>query len=284
MGCCGNGYRACGKRGMCRSWTPRMRLWRIPPNRRRRTEPVSAAPNPSPAPEAKNGRVKHRLIWRVALGVVVVVLLVILGGIWYMNTPQFSRFVRGKVISQLEQATGGRVQMGPFQWSLLHLEFTVNNLTIHGLEGPGQIPYLHVDRIYVRAKIISLFERKVGLNYLEVDRPVFHLIIYPDGTTNQPHPKVRSTNKKPVINTIFDLEVNEAQVRNGVAIVNQRAIPFNASGRHLGVIVNYVPAIGKGSPEKYVSKVHLEDLTLRRGGGGALHSTIDAEVALRHNE
>ena len=244
---------------------------------------MSAAPNPNPAPQTRNGRGKPRLIWRVALGVVVVVLLVILGGIWYMNTPQFSRFVRGKVINQLEQATGGRVQMGPFQWSLLHLEFIVNNLTIHGLEGPGQVPYLHVDRIYVRAKIISLFERKVGLNYLEVDRPVFHLIIYPDGTTNQPHPKVRSTNKKPVINTIFNLEVNEAQIRNGVAIVNQRAIPFNASGRHLGVIVNYVPAVGKESPEKYVSKVHLEDLTLRRGGGGALHSTIDAEVALRHN-
>lgn len=242
---------------------------------------MSSVSNPNPVPQA--GRRRGRIVWRVALGIVVVVLLGILGGIWYVNTPQFTQLIRGKIISQLEQATGGRVEMGPFQWRLPHLEFVVNNLTIHGLEGPDQIPYVHIDRIYVRAKIISLFERKFGLNYLEADHPVVHLIVYPDGSTNQPHPRKRETNGKPVIDTIFDLQVNRAEVRDGVAFVNQRATHFDASANNLGVIVNYVPSTAK-SREHYLSRLHLEDLMLQRGGAAALHSAIDAEVELERNQ
>jgi translocation and assembly module TamB len=245
---------------------------------------VSDASNPqaasSPPPAA--GRKRHPF-WLGALIAIVVILLLILAGIWYANTPQFAKFVRGKVVSALEQATGGRVEIGSFHWQLLHLEFVVDDLTIHGLEGPGQVPYAHVDRIYVRAKIISFFERKLGLNYFEADHPVIHLIVYPDGSTNQPHPKVRNASKKPVIDTIFDLKVNRAEVRDGVAMVNQRATPFNATANNLGVMVTYVPAKGAKGHEQYLGSVHVEDLTMERGGGAALHSTIDARMELgRH--
>src|SRR5690242_13348466 len=128
-----------------------------------RIEPVSSVPSPTSPPRKAGG--KRRMFWSVLLTFVVVVLLLIVGAIWYANTPQFARFIRGKIIGQLEQTTGGRVDVGTFQWSLLHLDFVLNNLTIHGLEGPGQLPYVHVDRIYVRAKIISLFGRNFGLNY-----------------------------------------------------------------------------------------------------------------------
>ncbi|MFZ0662131.1 MAG: translocation/assembly module TamB domain-containing protein [Acidobacteriaceae bacterium] len=246
---------------------------------------MSDAPNLQPAssvPPAADG--KQHPIWRAALVAVVVILLLIVGGIWYVNTPAFAKFVRGKVVSALEQATGGRVDMGAFHWRLLHLEFEVDNLTIHGLEGPGQVPYAHVDRIYVRAKIISLLERKFGLNYFEADHPVIHLIVYPDGSTNQPHPKVKATSKKPAIDTIFDLKVNRAEVRDGVVMVNQRATPFNASANDLGVMVTYVPAKGSKESERYLGRVHVEDLTMERGGGAALHSTIDAQMELGRNQ
>ncbi|MGH9585824.1 MAG: translocation/assembly module TamB domain-containing protein, partial [Acidobacteriaceae bacterium] len=246
---------------------------------------MSDTPNPQPAsspPPVSSGK-GHRL-WRWALIPVVVILLLIVGAIWYANTPQFARFVRGKIVNALEQATGGRVQMGAFQWSLLHLDFVLNNLTIHGTEGPGQAPYVHVDRIYVRAKVISLFERKFGLNYFEADHPVVHLIVHPDGSTNQPHPQPRRSSKKPVIDTIFDLEVNRAEVRDGLVMVNQRATPFDAAANDLGVVVKYVPATRLNQQERYTGSIHVEDLTMRRGAGAALHSTLDARLNLERNQ
>jgi translocation and assembly module TamB len=206
------------------------------------------------------------------------------GAIWIANTAQFENYVRGKVVSALERATGGRVELGAFHWRLLHLELVADNLTIHGLEAPGEIPYAHVDRLYVRVKILSLARREIGLNYLEADRPVIHLIVYPDGSTNQPHPKVREANNKPVIDTIFDLEVSRTEVRDGVAIVNQMATPFNLAADNLAVAVTYVPATGAKGRERYLGSVHVEDLTAQRGKAAATHSTIDAQAELGRNE
>ena len=146
------------------------------------------APSQPPAPKSR--------IWLRVLGVVFVLILLAIGGIvWYASTPQFQNLVREKLIATLEQATGGRVELNAFQWSVRHLAFEADDLTIHGLEGANEVPYAHVDRIYVRVKILSFIQPKVDLNYLEADHPVFHLIIYPDGSTNQPRPKTQSSGK-----------------------------------------------------------------------------------------
>ncbi len=130
----------------------------------------------------------HVLGWTLA------VILLLIGGLyWYANTASFKNRIRNTVIAQLEKSTGGRVDLQRFNWRLTHLEFEADNLTIHGLEAPGQVPYAHIDRLFVRLQILSFFRTKIGLNYLEADHPVVHLIVYPDGTTNQPRPKQSST-------------------------------------------------------------------------------------------
>lgn len=232
--------------------------------------------------ESNRGPGAARWLWRVVLTAVVVILLLALGAIWYANTPRFQRFVRGKVIAEVERVTGGYVEIGTFQWSLLHLDFVLNDLTIHGSEGPGQLPYAHVDRLYIRAKVIALFEQKIGIDYFEADHPVIHLIIYPDGSTNQPQPKVRASNRS-AIQTIFDLQVNRAEIRDGVAIVNQRATPFNADVNNLGAIIRYVPAAKPNLPEHYSATMHLEDLMLQRAHSERVHSVMDASLRLERN-
>jgi len=240
----------------------------------------ASIPNPS-AP--RPGRAS-RLFWRTFLVVVLLILAVVGGAVWYARAPQFESLVRNKVIAELERVTGGRVELGAFHWSFLHLEFVADDLTIHGLEAPGQIPYAHVNRLYVRVKIISFFRHEIGLNYLEADHPVIHLIVYPDGSTNQPHPKVHEASNKPVIDTIFDLAVNRTEVRDGVAIVNQQATPFNVAANNVGVTVTYIPAIGLRGRERYLGTVHAEDLTTQRGKEPAEHSTIDAQAELGRDQ
>ncbi len=107
-----------------------------------------------------------------------------------------------------------------------------DGLVIHGLEGPNEAPYLSVDKILLRIKIINLFSRVVGkglashvsLNYLSVERPQFHLIIDKDGHTNQPTPKHPSTSKTPITDTLLDLRANSVGIVQGVALINDRAI------------------------------------------------------------
>jgi translocation and assembly module TamB len=100
-------------------------------------------------------------IWRVG-GALVLLLLVVVGGLlFYASSQHFANNVRQRVISVLEDATGGRVEIKSLTWNLRHLAVEVDNLTIHGLEGRDELPYAHVDRLYARAKILSLFYSKM---------------------------------------------------------------------------------------------------------------------------
>src|SRR5882757_9362483 len=143
------------------------------------SEPANPQPQPAPVPPRRS---PWRHVVRVFVGVIVILAITLALIAWYASTPAFENRVRQKVIATLEQATGGRVELGAFRWRILHLEFEVDNLTIHGLEAPTEVPYAHVDRLLVRAMILSFFRPRVGLNLLHAEHPVVHLIVYPDGS------------------------------------------------------------------------------------------------------
>ena len=243
---------------------------------------MSTAPDPIPPPTAQRSAFRRHW-WKAALAIFALCVLAIGGIIWYAGTQQFENRVRQEVVYVLETATGGRVELGGFRWRLLHLELEADNLTIHGLEGPGEAPYAFAQRVYVRVKIVAFLRPKIGLNYLELDRPAIHLIINPDGSTNQPHPKVPSKSNEPITNTIFDLQVNRAVLNDGVALINERTIPFNLAANNLGVTITYIPA-ALSQPEHYDGNIHIEDITARRGISSPVHSTLDLQAQLQRNK
>ncbi len=231
--------------------------------------------NPSPPPRRR--RSGWFYFWTGLGGTVaacvLMALLAVVGLLWYSSTPQFANIVRSHVVDALEQATGGRVELGGFHWSLRHLAIEVDNLTIHGLEAPGEAPYAHVDRLYVRARIVAFFHPEIALNYLEADRPAIHLIVYQDGSTNQPQPRTKASSSRSLTDTIFDLQVARTEVNDGVAIVNQRTIPFNLHADNTGVIVTYAAATGH-----YLGTVHIGNLDFERPRIAALESALDLQV------
>ena len=72
---------------------------------------------------------------------------------------------------------------------LTDLEAEAGGIVIHGLEDPGEAPYAQVESLRVRISILGFFSPRILLRELEVLKPQIHLIVYPDGSTNQPHPK-----------------------------------------------------------------------------------------------
>ena len=245
----------------------------------------AAPPEPGgdPREELRASRNKRSRMWQATAASVLVLIALAGAAVWYTSTAQFENLVRKKLVAELERMTGGRVQLGAFHWRLLHLEFVADNLTIHGLEKPGQLPYAHIDRLYVRLQVISFFKHEIGLDYLEADRPVIHLIVYPDGSTNQPRPVVRDIHRRPTLDTIFDLKIGRAELRDGTMIVNERKIPFHAAANNLGMELQYRPAMGLRGKERYESALHIEDLSFARGHEAAAHSVVDAQVELERN-
>src|SRR3954463_13132633 len=114
------------------------------------------------------------------LGLGIALLLAAVGLSFYLNSNGFRDRVRRYVISELEAVTGGRVELRSFVWNFSRLQFDIDDLTIHGLEKPGDIPYVHADHARVMVKIISLFRRDLGLRELAVQHPVLPVIVYPE--------------------------------------------------------------------------------------------------------
>ncbi len=182
-------------------------------------------------------RRSHTRLW-IEAGIGVVLLAAAIALAWYLQSPRFEDFVRRKLVATLEDATGGRVELQSFHWNLRKLEFEADNLTVRGREGPDQLPYGHADRAHVRLHIVSFLETRIHLEYLGLEHPVFHLIVYPDGSTNAPEPKLKQNTTKPV-QRLFDLAVGRADLRNGMLLLNDREIPLDFSADEVDASMTY---------------------------------------------
>src|SRR5438270_1656275 len=204
---------------------------------------------------------------------------VIVGLLIYLNSGSFRETVRQRVIAELQQMTGGKVEVESFTWNLSTLHFEARNVTIHGREASGEVPYAHADRIGVDVKIISFFTRKISLENVAIDRFVLHLMIYPDGTTNQPSPQAGATSDEEPGQNLFDLAIKQIAVRQGTLMLDQERIPFDLDGKDISAGMNYVP-----SQKAYDGHVDFTPLTIAYRNAAPMQAEIHVGFILRSGE
>lgn len=156
-----------------------------------------------------------------------------------MTTDSFQAYVRGRIVTAMEKATGGRVELGAYHTIPFRLQVEIRDLTVHGLEGPGETPLAHVDRAVARIKVISLLETSFGFKSVVLEHPVVHLIVYPDGRTNLPEPKVRAVSTQTPLEQLFSLSINQLEVRRGEFLWNDRHVPFDFNAAEVSADMSY---------------------------------------------
>jgi translocation and assembly module TamB len=232
---------------------------------------------PVSSPEAARPSRWRRFFLRhlpLSLAGVIVLLAVSVTGLYFIaSSAGFENLVRKHLVSELETATGGRVEIASFHWHLLGLEAEADGLVIHGLEAPGEAPYARADRLRVRASILSILSPRILLRDLEIAKPRVHLIVYPDGSTNQPQPRKRKKTGKPVLDQFFDLKAGRVEVEQGILETDNRAstfdfqdrrIPLDFTANDASLRMAYMPAAA-GNPESYHIEAGVRDLNLTRG-------------------
>jgi translocation and assembly module TamB len=166
--------------------------------------------------------------------------LLLLGGLaWYATTDSFQALVRRRVIAELERITGGRVDLGGIHTVPFRFQVEIRDLTIHGREAAGEVPYAHVDRLVARVKLISTLATEFGFSSLVLDHPVVHIVLYPDGTTNQPVPASKRTSTKTSIDQLFSLSIGELEVRRGELFWNDQRTPFDFTAHDVSGDASY---------------------------------------------
>ncbi len=165
--------------------------------------------------------------------------LLVLGLIIYVRTDSFQAMVRRRVVSALQQITGGRVELAKLTVVPFRFRVEIRDLTIHGREAPGEVPYAHADHLIAEIKIISIFEKEFGFRSIGLDHPVIHLITYANGTTNQPMPEVKQTRGKNVLEPLFALSITRLQVNKGELLWNDQLVPLDFAAADVFSEMNY---------------------------------------------
>ncbi len=212
------------------------------------------------------------------------------------NSRQAQERAKAWMIRSLNASTGGRTEISGLRWNLLQLGFELDNLTIHGLEHAGEAPWIHVDRIRVRLGIDGLFRSgvttRVVLHAAKIDGPAYHLEVYADGTTNQPHPRHPRRPGKPFLDTLFDLQIGDLQVQRGILKLANRTVPVDFRAHDASLYLGWLPTMtstdksaGNGTSSEpsgtYRLIVHLKQIALWQGPLTGKVPPMEAELSLR---
>ena len=158
---------------------------------------------------------------------------------WWVTTDSFQRRMRERVIAALEEATGGRVELDELHTIPFRLRVDARNLTIHGREAADQTPFVRVERVQAEMKIISLFEKTMGLRSLVLEHPVVHVIAYADGTTNMPAPAVKLSSDRSAIEHLMSLSVARIEAHDGQFLWQDQNVPFDFAAEDLSLLMDF---------------------------------------------
>lgn len=230
----------------------------------------------------------------LAGGVVFLALLAV--GLYFAaSSTAFENHVRKRLIAEIENATGGRAEIASFHWRLLDLDAEARGIVIHGLEDPGEAPYARIDALRARVSILGVLSPSVRLRDLEIIHPQLHLIVYADGSSNQPQPRRRGRPGKPVLQRLFNLEAGHVAVEDGAVDYDNRAAAFDFQNRYaplnfeatgVSVAMQYVPASSDEAEHYHIAmgagNVSLQRTVRRRGPAqveGKMEASVDLEPA-----
>jgi translocation and assembly module TamB len=194
---------------------------------------------------------------------------------WYVTTDSFQQLVRRRVIASAERLTGGRVELGELHTIPFRLRVEARNLTIHGREASDQAPFLHVDRVQAELKIISLLSTSIGLHSLLLEHPVAHVIVYSDGSTNVPAPKVSRSSEQGPVEQLISLSVSRIEAQRGELLWEDKKMPFDFDARDLALLLNYSLL-----RRRYEAHVAVGDIATRFQKYPAFALKVDSSLVL----
>src|SRR5205085_3725906 len=100
-------------------------------------------------------------------------------------------------------------------------------------------PLLQVDRVQAELRIDSLIGTRIRLHSLIVEHPVVHLIVYADGSTNQPAPPLGEPSLNAEREDLFSLHVSRVELHGGEFLWQEKRIPLDFAANNIGLQLSY---------------------------------------------
>jgi translocation and assembly module TamB len=219
---------------------------------------------------------KPRSRWLLFGAILIVVsAAAILAGVFMVRSAWFAEKVRERIVRELENATGGQVEIASFRFDWSNLQASVDGLLIHGLEEDGQPPLFEAERITVGLKIISMLRRKVDIALLCVDSPQVNVLVDAEGRTNIPPFRSTGHSTRAPVERFLDLAIGEYMIRHGQFRYADRRVPLDLRGRELDLRMDL-----ERPARAYHGRVATRDLRISEPFASRVELALDTEFRL----
>ena len=195
-----------------------------------------------------------------------------------LQSDWFRNRVRGRIVSEIEQSTGGRVEIGTFAYDWRTLTAEVSPFVLHGTEPATAPPLLRADRVRIGLKILSVLKRDIDVQEIAIERPQAHVTVGADGTSNFPSPRVSQANRN-ILQRLLDLKVKQFAVHHGFVDYNEARLPLDFRADDLAADIQYAANGGRYTGTLTARQVQGEYASL----AGPLALNFNAHLALHKN-
>jgi len=163
----------------------------------------------------------------------VLTVLAILGLLIFFGSGAGNPLLQRLMVSRLERATGGKVELRAMSIRWLAMRLTITGLVIHGNEPAGTEPLFTADEVQAGLRIDSVLGRRVSLNELLVQKPHIHILVGKNGATNIPTPPSYVAANRRLSDTLFKLHVRRLLLEDGWILYNDVKTPLAVHGGDL---------------------------------------------------
>ncbi len=215
---------------------------------------------------------------RIVLGLLCLLAAGGLAGLLIFQSEWFKNKVRARIISVVETATGGHVEIGTFDYHWHTMTAFVQPFILHGTEPASAPPLFRAEKIEVGLKIISALEKRVDILSLDVQKPRLYVVVRPDGGTNIPQPKIRPTNDQSLVQELLDLKVRKFALHDGFAEYNSQRMPLDVQADELFANVRY-----EAAGPRYVGDISSKTMRVTGPNIKGAAFQVDTTVALERS-
>lgn len=208
------------------------------------------------------------------------IVLAVIAAVVLVQTDWFREFVRQKIISSVEDATGGRVEVSQFLFDGRRLHAEVRNFVIHGTEPESSAPLFRARTISIDLGLTTLLrQHRIDIRALAVDQPQANIIVFPDGRTNVPEPKIKHDSEKTALQTIVDLAIGRFTITEGSVAFAEQKVPLSATGENLRAQLAYELV-----RQRYMGEISMAPLYVRSAQNPRLNVNVNLPVALEKDK
>ena len=214
-------------------------------------------------------------------GIVALLVVAVVATLAIVRSDWFKNKVRERIVAVVENASGGRVEIGSLNYNWRALTAEVSPFILHGKEPPSSPPFFRAEKIQIGLKIISALKKQVDIAMLVVEQPQLYVTVAPDGETNVPAPIVRRS-KNNFTRQLLNLKVQRFAFENGWVQYNSHRFPLDLRADRLQASLDYDANVPKAP--RYTGHVSSKQVWAK---SPATHITqvfdFDSRLALTSN-